>query len=164
MRYIYSPNRDKYFDQKVDGCVFCNILNSENDNKNFILFRDTLCFGLMNLYPYNPGHFMIIPNQHIDNVENLDDKTWLQMNMHVKSGIKMLKEELGAAGVNIGMNLGDEAGAGIGEHIHAHIVPRWVKDTNFITTIGQIRIIPSDFERTYKTLLSLVPKYFKLNI
>ncbi|MFV0481394.1 MAG: HIT family protein, partial [Campylobacteraceae bacterium] len=101
---------------------------------------------------------------HIDNIENLDEKTWIQISLHVKSGVRMLKEGFGATGVNIGMNLGDDAGAGIGEHVHYHLIPRWTKDTNFFTTVGEIRVIPSDFEKIYARLLNLSPKYFKLSI
>ena len=162
MKYLYSPNRDKYFEQEVDGCVFCNILNDKNDKDNFVLFRDTLCFGVMNIYPYNPAHFMIIPNTHIDNIENLDNEVWLQISLHVKNGVKMLKDEFKAKGVNIGMNLGDDAGAGISEHVHFHIVPRWSKDTNFITTIGELRVIPTDLEKLYNSMKEVIPKYFTL--
>lgn len=163
MKYLYSPWRDSYFKQKRDGCIFCNILNDKNNDKNnYILFRDIYCYGIMNLFPYNPGHFMIIPNQHINNIENLDQEIWLQMSLHVRNGVKMLKEALDVNGVNIGMNLGDEAGAGISEHIHIHLVPRWTKDTNFITTISKTRVISSDIEIFYNKIKKLVPKYFSI--
>lgn len=161
MEHIYSPWRSAYFTDKPDGCVFCNIVeNQQDDEQNMVLFRDTHCFGVMNLYPYMPGHFMVIPLVHTDAVEELDDKTWLQMSRHVKSGIKLLKEEFKAHGVNIGMNLGAAGGAGIAEHVHYHLVPRWPRDTNFITTIGDTRVNGHEFRGIYEKLKSAIPKYF----
>ena len=96
-----------------------------------VLFRAKRCFGIMNLYPYTPGHFMVIPYVHTDNIESLDEQTWMEMSAYVREGVKILKRELNAAGVNIGMNLGKAGGAGIAEHVHYHLVPRWSGDTNF---------------------------------
>jgi diadenosine tetraphosphate (Ap4A) HIT family hydrolase len=106
----------------------------------------------MNKYPYTPGHFMIIPSLHTDTLENLDEKVWIEMSKYAKKGVKILKEDFGAKGVNLGMNLGSAAGAGIAEHIHLHLVPRWERDTNFITSIADTRIYSTDFERIYRKL------------
>ena len=162
MQHIYAPWRSEYFTQKVDGCVFCNIVKeTKKDEELGVLFRDTHCFGVMNRYPYTPGHFMIIPNKHTDAIETLDEETWLQMSLHVKSGVKMLKDGFGAHGVNIGMNLGVEGGAGIAEHVHYHLVPRW-RDTNFITSIGGARVYGIEFEKIYKDMKKLVDEYINL--
>ncbi len=163
MDYLYAPWRYSYFTKQTCDCVFCHMSKANKDEENMILFRDSKCFGVMNLYPYSPGHFMIIPYIHEDSIESLDEKTWLQMSLHVKSGVKLLKEHFGANGVNIGMNLGHCAGAGIAEHVHFHLVPRHKKDTNFITTIGDTRINGIDFKEIYDRLKSAVPKYFKLS-
>lgn len=153
MWHLYAHWRSKYFKKKPNYCVFCDIVkNSQKDDEFGVLFRAKYCFGVMNLYPYSPGHFMIIPYDHIDNIESLDEKTWLEMSLYVKCGVKILKDTLNATGVNIGMNLGADAGAGICEHVHYHLVPRWKRDTNFITTIGQTRVASSDFEILYKKI------------
>ncbi|ASM35232.1 histidine triad domain-containing protein [Campylobacter sputorum subsp. bubulus] len=153
MNHLNAPWRSEYFETKSDDCVFCNIVkNPQKDDEFGVLFRAKHCFGVMNLYPYSPGHFMVIPYEHIDNIGCLDDETWFEMSLYVKLGVKILKEALNATGVNIGMNLGADAGAGICEHVHYHLVPRWKGDTNFITTISETRVAGVDFEKLYKKL------------
>ena len=161
MQYLYAPWRDEYIKQEQNnGCVFCHISqNAKMDEKHHVLYRNEHCFIVMNRYPYTPGHFMIIPHLHTDAIEELDSDTWLKMSELTQKCVKMLKTGFGAKGVNIGMNLGENAGAGIAEHVHMHIVPRWNKDTNFITTIADTRVYSTDFERIYKKLKSLVPKF-----
>jgi ATP adenylyltransferase len=158
---LYSPWRNEYVAGAiVEGCVFCNISeHPELDNEHHVLYRDELCFMVMNRYPYTPGHFMIIPHHHTDALEALDSQTWLHMSGLAQRGVKMLKESLGAHGVNIGMNLGRAGGAGIAEHVHLHLVPRWERDTNFITSIAQTRVYSTDFERIYHKLRELLPQY-----
>ena len=106
----------------------------------------------MNRYPYTLGEFMVIPYEHIDNIESLDTQIWLEMSQIVQIGVDVLKRVLNANGVNIGMNLGAAAGAGIAEHIHYHLVPRWERDTNFITTIGYTRVHGVPFMEQFKSL------------
>jgi diadenosine tetraphosphate (Ap4A) HIT family hydrolase len=115
----------------------------------------------MNRYPYTPGHFMIIPHHHTDALEALDPNVWLHMSALAQRGVRMLKESFGAHGVNIGMNLGKAGGAGIAEHIHLHLVPRWERDTNFITAIGENRVYSTDFEKIYRRLKGSAETYFK---
>ncbi|MBE2983741.1 HIT domain-containing protein [Campylobacter sp. RM9344] len=153
MEHLCAPWRSEYFGSKPDGCVFCNIINHpENDDKAGVLFRAKYCFGIMNLYPYTPGHFMVIPLKHTDKIEDLQDNTWLEMSRFVREGVKILKNELHAEGVNIGMNLGAAAGAGIAEHVHYHLVPRWSRDTNFITTISDVRVNGVPFHPLFEKL------------
>ena len=114
----------------------------------------------MNKYPYSPGHFMVIPHLHTDKLEDLDPEIWAHMTKLAQNGVSLLKDVLNAQGVNLGMNLGQVGGAGIAEHIHFHAVPRWMGDTNFITSIGDTRIFSTDFEKIYKRLLEEAPKYF----
>jgi len=154
MQHLYAPWRDEYVKgQKIKGCVFCHIANHpEEDEQNRVLLRKEDFFIVMNKYPYTPGHFMIIPSLHTDALENLDEKVWIEMSKYAKKGVKILKEDFGAKGVNLGMNLGSAAGAGIAEHIHLHLVPRWERDTNFITSIADTRIYSTDFERIYRKL------------
>ena len=158
---LYAPWRNEYVTQeKIEGCVFCHISkNGQDDQKLHVLYRDEHCFMVMNRYPYTPGHFMIIPHYHTDALEELDGDVWLHISSLAQKGVKMLKEGFGAQGVNLGMNLGAEAGAGIAQHIHLHLVPRWRGDTNFITTVGNTRVYSNDFEKIYRKLKELLPLY-----
>ena len=152
MQHLCAPWRSEYFSAKKDSCVFCDVISSDDDDKNGVLFRAKHCFGIMNLYPYSPGHFMIIPNQHTDKIEELDEQTWFEMSKFVRLGVEILKKELYANGVNIGMNLGKAAGAGIAEHVHYNLVPRWSGDTNFITTISDVRVNGTPFYPLFEKL------------
>jgi len=158
---LYAPWRDEYINnKKIDGCVFCHAsTHAQDDEELHVLHRDEYCFVVMNLYPYTPGHFMIIPHTHTDKLEELDPKIWLHMSALAQKSVALLKEAVNAQGVNIGMNLGRAGGAGIAEHIHMHLVPRWERDTNFATSIAGTRVYSSDFEEIYKKIKSLIPKY-----
>lgn len=160
---LYAPWRDEYVtNQKIEGCVFCHISSHAKDDEDLhVLYRDEYCFIVMNKYPYTPGHFMIIPHTHTDKLEELDETTWLHMSALAQKGVQLLKEGMNAHGVNIGMNLGRAGGAGIAEHIHMHLVPRWERDTNFITAIGETRVYSTDFLKIYKKIKSLIPKYIE---
>ncbi len=161
---LYAPWRNEYVaGQKIEGCVFCHISsNAKDDASLHVLYRDEHCFIVMNKYPYTPGHFMIIPHMHTDKLEALSSETWLHVSDLAQRSVRLLKEGFGAHGVNIGMNLGETAGAGIAEHIHLHVVPRWQRDTNFITSIVNTRVYSTDFEKIYKRIKELVPKYIEL--
>lgn len=160
-KHQFSPWRKEYFKSKPTECVFCDIAkNPKNDDENFVLFRFKYCFCVMNRFPYTLGEFMIIPYEHIDNIENLDNETWIEMSKIAKIGVKLLKNAIKAQGVNIGMNLGDAAGAGISEHVHYHLVPRWVKDTNFITTVANTRVHGVPFADEYNILKDAFNKEF----
>ena len=159
---LYAPWRDEYIKhKKIEGCIFCHISKHiEDDAQELgILYHNEYCFIVMNRYPYTPGHFMIIPHKHTDSLEELELQAWLNITTLAQKCVKLLKEGFNAEGVNIGMNLGKAAGAGIAEHIHLHLVPRWQRDTNFITTISHTRVYSTDFDRIYKKILELIPKY-----
>ncbi len=165
MEHLYAPWRSAYFTQDIQGCVFCHITKAtKEDDELGVLFRDSHCFGVMNRYPYTPGHFMVIPYTHSDSIETLEPQVWEQMSRHVRDGVRMLKEVLHVKGVNIGMNLGVCAGAGIAEHVHYHLVPRWQRDTNFITTIANTRVMGVPFEDIYEKLKAKAPEYFQINL
>lgn len=159
---LYAPWRNDYVTgEKIEGCVFCHISSHAEDDMNLhVLYRDEHCFVVMNRYPYTPGHFMIIPHHHTDKLEDLQSETWLHISDLAQKGVRLLKERFNAQGVNIGMNLGGAAGAGIADHIHMHLVPRWTGDTNFITSIGGTRVFSTDFEKIYKKILEEIPNYF----
>ena len=165
MDRLYAPWRTQYItknNNQIKGCVFCHIVKTLDDDKNLgVLYRDDDFFIVMNKYPYSPGHFMIIPNLHTSNLEDLDPKIFAKISNYAQKGVKLLKEVLNAQGVNIGMNLGKAGGAGIAEHIHLHLVPRWEGDTNFITTIGETRIYSSDMDKIYTKVKDSCANYFR---
>ena len=157
MDYMYAPWRDEYINTKGEGCPFCNIVNdSSKDEEHYVLHRAKNCFLVMNKYPYTPGHFMVIPNLHVDAIELLPSEVWLEMSALVQKSVKLLKEDFGAHGVNIGMNLGECGGAGIAEHVHYHVLPRWQRDTNFITSIADTRVYSTNFKKIYKKLKNIL--------
>ncbi len=160
---LYAPWRSEYVSGlHVEGCVFCHISSHAVDDTSLhVLYRDEHCFMVMNKYPYTPGHFMIIPHLHTDKLEELPSETWLHVSDLAQKSVRLLKEGFKAHGVNIGMNLGESGGAGIAEHIHLHIVPRWHKDTNFITSIANTRVYSTDFEKIYQRIKELIPIYIK---
>jgi len=166
MERLYAPWRTQYVTdttaKKIEGCVFCHAAKTLDDDENLgILHREQDFFIVMNKYPYSPGHFMIIPNFHTANLEDLDPEIFAKMSQFAQKGVRLLKEVLNAKGVNIGMNLGKAAGAGIAEHIHMHLVPRWSGDTNFITTVGDTRVYNSDMKEIYKKLKNVAADYFR---
>jgi len=165
MDRLYAPWRTQYVSEdseKIKGCVFCHIVKTlDDDEKLGVLYRDEEFFIVMNKFPYSPGHFMIIPNIHTANLEDLDPQTFSKMSQYAQKGVSLLKEVLNAHGVNIGMNLGKAGGAGIAEHIHMHLVPRWTGDTNFITTIGDTRVYSSDAQKIYQKLKESCANYFR---
>jgi diadenosine tetraphosphate (Ap4A) HIT family hydrolase len=168
MENLYAPWRTSYIStnkEKPDGCVFCNIVkNTKQDEQFGVIYRRNEFFIVMNKYPYSAGHFLIIPNFHTDKLEELNPKIWQEMTLYAQVGVKMLKDILNAQGVNIGMNVGKISGAGIAEHIHLHLVPRWLGDTNFITTLSDTRVYSSDFDKIFRLLKEKAPLYFdKLN-
>ncbi|MBS4240454.1 HIT family protein [Campylobacter vulpis] len=153
MEHLYAPWRSEYLEEKSEFCPFCVCAKKlKSDEELGVLFRARHCFGVMNRYPYTPGHFMIIPYKHEEHIENLSEEEWGEMSLFVRKGVKILKEHLKASGVNIGMNLSVAAGAGIASHCHYHLVPRWRGDTNFITSIGQTRVCGADLEKMYQKL------------
>ena len=161
MEHLYAPWRYSYVsDEKIKNCVFCHISKNKDDEKYQVLFSDEYCFVVMNKYPYSPGHFMVVPNFHTSNIEDLDDEIWQRVSKRVKQAVKLLKDVMPCEGVNIGMNLGKAAGAGIEQHVHYHLVPRWIGDTNFITTIRQTRVYPASFQEIFCKLKNNSKKYF----
>lgn len=159
MQHLYAPWRQKYFEQKEDTCVFCNI-DEKEDEKRGVLFRAKKCYGILNLYPYTAAHFLIIPYKHLANLEELDNETWLEMSLYAKYGVEILKKDFKAGGINLGMNLGSVAGAGVAAHLHYHVLPRYFGDTNFISTIVQTRVCSANLEESYR----LLKKAFDLKI
>jgi len=158
--YLYSPWRLDYISgEKPDECIMCRFQNPGNDKENLILHRAKNCYVMLNRYPYNNGHLMIIPYQHCGTLTELEEETWLEMAKLVRNTETILKKVYNCDGINIGINLGCAAGAGIAEHLHIHIVPRWVGDSNFMSVIGGERVIPESFDSVYN---KLSPEFAKL--
>ncbi len=161
---IYAPWRSEYFAVDSDcDCIFCDISSrSDKDEDNHVFYRDSICFGVMNKYPYTPGHFMLIPHRHVDTPTLLPVDEWLHLNKLSQLAIGML-EEYGANGINMGINIKQAAGAGIPKHLHIHFVPRFDSDTNFITTIGNARIYGIDFDSIFDKISSLAQRFLKID-
>jgi len=155
MKQIWSPWRIEYIRMaKPQGCILCDKPKEKQDEDNCIVFRGEKNFIMMNMYPYNPGHLLIAPYRHI---AAFDELTRAEMNEHAaltQKCIKVLREAFKPTGFNIGVNMGAVAGAGIADHIHSHVVPRWQGDTNFMPVVGEVRVIPEAINETYQILKS----------
>jgi len=153
MKHIWAPWRIEYIKaEKPAGCILCDKPKENKDKENYILYRGKKNFIILNSYPYNPGHLLIAPYRHIGNLEEL---TEAERNEHyelVSRSIAMLKKVMKPAGFNIGANLGKVAGAGIEDHFHSHVVPRWQGDNNFMPVLGEVKVIPQALADTYKAL------------
>jgi len=154
MERLYSPWRSQYIEglEKSEGCFLCKAYQENNDEKNLLLYRGERAFVILNLFPYNAGHLMVCPNEHIGDFTVLDDKTLYEISLLTKDMVKLLKKVLKPDGFNIGYNLGRAAGAGLETHIHNHIVPRWVGDANFMPVLGEVRVISQDLKEIYYKL------------
>jgi ATP adenylyltransferase len=138
-------------ERKPQGCIFCAKLTEKRDEENLILYRGKCTIVLMNKFPYNNGHLMVIPRRHCVDLEELNEKELHELSHLLKTSIQVLKTGLRPHGFNIGLNLGKAGGAGE-EHLHFHIVPRWAGDTNFMPVLGETKIIPEYLVRTYRKL------------
>ena len=157
MDYLWSPWRYRYVSHEVpeQGCIFCAMVQESADERNFVLYRGVNNFVLLNLYPYTSGHLMIAPYAHIGELSLADDATWMEMASLTRKAEQALRQTYRPEGINLGMNLGKSAGAGIADHIHMHVLPRWHADSNFMTTIGETRVLPEALEDTYRKLKPL---------
>lgn len=151
MDYLWSPWRMSYIlsPKSKNGCVFCGALEKEDSQKNLIVYRGEYSFVILNRYPYTSGHIMILPFIHRPNLIDLGAPTRAEMMELTAKGTDILQKQYNPQGFNVGANLGEAAGAGIEEHIHIHIVPRWTGDTNFMSSLGQTRVLPEALEDTY---------------
>ncbi len=153
MERIWAPWRIQYIEsEKPDGCIFCEKPIQTKDSANYILYRGDKNFIILNSYPYNPGHLMVVPFRHVPSVEKLTDE---ERNEHfevVGRVIRVLRQMLNPGGFNIGINEGKVAGAGIEDHFHTHVVPRWPGDTNFMSVLTDVRVLPEALSDTYEKL------------
>lgn len=152
---LWAPWRISYISNpKEEGCFFCKYPIENNDRERLILFRGKNVFIIMNFYPYNNGHLMIAPYQHTNEFSDISDETKLDMYNLIDHSMRIIREEMHAEGFNIGTNLGSVAGAGIKDHLHIHVVPRWTGDTNFMPIIGDSKVISEGLEQTWEKLKS----------
>ncbi len=150
---LWAPWRIKYILEKKDeGCLFCGKSSPGDDAANFIIARGEYSFALLNVFPYNSGHLMIAPYRHTAELDNLPPEEVADLMALVRVAIKALKSSLAPEGFNIGLNLGKAAGAGVIDHLHIHIVPRWQGDTNFMPVIADTGVVPQSLEETCRVL------------
>jgi ATP adenylyltransferase len=158
MDHLWSPWRYRYVstagpsDSGQAGCIFCIKSRENRDEENLILHRGERAFILLNLFPYTSGHLMIAPYEHVASLEEADEGVATELMLLARAAQARLRAVYKAPGFNIGMNIGSCAGAGIAGHIHVHVLPRWPADVNFMTTVGETRVIPEDLQDTYRKL------------
>jgi len=169
MKNLWSPWRSKYIEsfkeeQSNGSCIFCDAVEKDiTDMSNLVVHKSKNTFVILNLYPYNNGHLMIVPKRHISKIESLTEEEAHELMDEIMSAEKVLKKIYSPQGFNVGANLGRAGGAGIEEHIHFHIVPRWNGDTNFMPAIGEVKVISQDLAETKKKLLAGYEELEKLN-
>jgi ATP adenylyltransferase len=138
--------------KNVEGCIFCQMLEKADGYENLIVFRGQSAYVILNRYPYTSGHLMVVPLTHCDRLEGLPAETRSEMMELISLCLQVLTSEYQAQGFNVGANLGGAAGAGIPQHVHFHIVPRWEGDTNYMSAIGETRVVPEALEDTYRRI------------
>ena len=157
MDYLWSPWRYRYVSRAGPGdeCFFCRKAAEQADRENYIILRGRENFVLLNLYPYTSGHLMIAPYRHVATLEDAAPSALAEMMALTQAAEKHLRSLYRPGGLNIGMNVGECAGAGVAGHIHMHVLPRWGGDANFMTTVGETRVLPEDLDTTYQRLTAV---------
>ena len=155
MKTLWAPWRMDYIlSNKTQGCIFCELPKQNNDRENLILYRSAHNFVIMNRYPYNNGHIMVVPYLHSAALDGLSDEILLDFMKVTQHAISSIKKAFMPEGFNVGINVGKIAGAGMEEHIHLHMVPRWAGDTSFMTVFDEVRVIPEHIMSTYVKLFT----------
>ena len=155
---LWSPWRIEYIRRGEtggnDGCIFCDLpaAGEDQDEANHLLARGEVSFVLLNAFPYNPGHLMAAPYRHVGDYEELTTAELAEIMTFAGRAIRAMREDSGPHGFNLGMNLGQVAGAGIADHVHLHLVPRWGGDTNFMPVVGRTKVLPELLAETYRRL------------
>ena len=158
MERLWAPWRMRYIAgaEKSEGCIFCEKWRADADAENLVLFRGEECFAILNLFPYNNGHLMVVPVRHVADIVDLTASEQIEMFRLTQRMVCVLRETMSPHGFNIGFNLGRAAGAGIADHLHLHVVPRWSGDTNFMPVLDATRVISEALEETYKKLKAVL--------
>ena len=157
MSHLWTPWRMAYLQGKdplPEGCLFC-VKPDEEDTEAHIVHRGRLCYVILNRFPYNNGHLMVVPYAHVSTLEDLDAETLANLMALTQLSLRVLREAYSPQGFNVGMNIGGVAGAGVAGHVHLHVVPRWGGDTNAMAVVGETRVIPEWLHQTYERLRPL---------
>lgn len=157
---LWAPWRLSYIQKASaggEGCIFVDLPAQDNDRENLILFRGQHAFVMLNAFPYTSGHLMVAPYRHTATLNDLSDEELLEINQLVRDCANWITSVYKPDGFNIGVNLGRAAGAGIPDHIHWHIVPRWNGDTNFMTSVGEVRVLPQSLTESWEQLRAAIP-------
>ena len=150
---LWAPWRLDYIKgPKPDECIFCAGHSSGDDEASYIVHRDERCFAMLNAYPYNNGHLMVSPYRHVPSIEELQEEELLELMTLSRRCLAALRAVYGPEGYNLGINQGKVAGAGVEDHVHQHIVPRWGADTNFMPVIGSTRVLPQSLADSWRSL------------
>jgi ATP adenylyltransferase len=153
---LWAPWRLDYIKgPKPDECIFCAGAGSDDDGRSYVVARGERCFVMLNAYPYNNGHVMVSPYEHVPSIEDVGEETLLELMTLTQRSLRVLRDAYGPEGFNIGVNQGKVAGAGVEEHVHLHVVPRWGADTNFMPVIGSTRVLPQSLDDSWATLSKL---------
>jgi ATP adenylyltransferase len=154
MTHLWTPWRSTYMRAGTEKhhCIFCEAATGTADEKSLVVYRGALCFVILNRFPYTSGHLMIAPYEHVSRLMNIGESATDEMMRLARRAEEILEEVYRPEGLNLGMNLGEAAGAGVEQHIHMHVLPRWKGDANFMSTVGNTRIIPEALEDTYAKL------------
>ncbi|MGH2505986.1 MAG: HIT family protein [Ktedonobacteraceae bacterium] len=159
MENLWAPWRMAFITSntpKLDECIFCTQPAAQRDNEYHIIYRSDLCYIMLNLYPYNNGHLMVAPYQHVSSISQLDAPTLAELMAQIQLALKALRLVMNPDGFNMGINEGKVAGAGFAEHMHFHVVPRWHGDTNFMPVIADIKVMPEHLDTLYYQLKAAI--------
>ncbi len=160
MDYVWTPWRYDYVSgvDKASGCIFCDLPRAGNDAKAGIVHRGQQCYIIVNGYPYTSGHVMIVPFTHLDELQKLPGETAHELMDLAQRMERVLRQLYTPDGINMGLNIGKAAGAGIAGHVHMHALPRWIADANFMSVIGETRVLPESLETTYQRIKGALTK------
>ena len=150
--FAREPRRNRSVSRRRRDCVLCTAARARKDERKLVLWRGKHCFIIMNRYPYNSGHIMVVPYKHASSLTRLADDEHLEILHAIQRSLKALESTVSPHGFNIGVNLGRASGAGIDDHVHYHVVPRWSGDTNFMPVFADVKVISEDMKRTWRRL------------
>lgn len=154
MDYLWSPWRYRYLADipRIEGCIFCEMATANKDEERLIVCRRKHNFVVLNRFPYTTGHLMVVPYRHVAELAGLDEEIASEMMALMQEAEQHLRAIYRPDGLNLGMNIGESAGAGIAGHVHMHVLPRWTGDANFMTTVGETRVLPEELPVTWRRL------------
>ncbi len=150
MKRLWAPWRMKFIGSKQNGCAFCDVLQSAEDARHYVIWRGERAFVMLNLFPYNTGHLLVIANAHLASLEDLEPACRAEMMDLTAQSMAALRRVYQPHGFNVGANIGEAAGAGIPGHVHLHILPRWIGDASFTLTLAETKVLPETLEETYR--------------